>query len=87
MQAALAQKAQASKQQKELLDKAVQAAKTKFLPYENLPAPAPVIEELQKITRELTVVSTQAEGLKKQTVLLYHTGGDHTYLAHDTLYE
>lgn len=66
VQAALAQKAQASKQQKELLDKAVQAAKTKFLPYENLPAPTPVIEELQKITRELTVVSTQAEGLKKQ---------------------
>lgn len=32
VQAALAQKAQASKQQKELLDKAVQAAQTKFLP-------------------------------------------------------
>lgn len=66
VQAALAQKAQASKQQKELLDKAVQAAKTKFLPFENLPAPTPVTEELQKITRDLTVVSTQAEGLKKQ---------------------
>lgn len=57
---------QNGRRQYELLDTAVQAAKNKFLPFENLPAPTPVTEELQKVTRELTVVSTQADSLKKQ---------------------
>lgn len=66
VKAALAKKAEASKQQYKLLDTAVQAAQTKFLPFENLPAPTPVTDELLKVTRELTVVSTQADSLKKQ---------------------
>lgn len=63
---ALAKKQEASNAQRSTLDLAVQAAKKAFAPFENLPAPTSKSEELQSVTRELTIVSTRADDLKKR---------------------
>lgn len=64
--AALATKAKANNDRIVVLDKAVQAAEKAFEPFENLPAPTSKSEDIQKVTRELTVVSTRADDLKKR---------------------
>lgn len=63
---ALAQKQKASIAKRSSLDMAVQAAEKTFAPFENLPAPTSKSEELLSVTRNLTVVATRADDLKKR---------------------
>lgn len=63
---ALAQKQKASIAKRSSLDMAVQVAEKTFAPFENLPAPTSKSEELLSVTRNLTVVATRADDLKKR---------------------
>lgn len=48
------------------LDKDVQAAKESLEPFENLPALTDVSEQLSQVTRDLTVVTAEADKVKKR---------------------
>lgn len=66
VQAALANESKAKITKMRNLDKDVQAAEKSFEPYKNLPAPTDVAQELQQVTRDLTLVSAEADKVKKR---------------------
>lgn len=66
VQAALANESKAKITKMRNLDKDVQAAEKSFEPYKNLSAPTDVTPELQQVTRDLTLITAEADKVKKR---------------------